>query len=104
LFLSLLVLRPPTSTLFPYTTLFRSFGTKNRERWLTPAIERIWSYLGGIARENKMNSMRVGGVEDHIHMLVSIPPVLPESSFCFRSEEHTSELQSRGQPRMPSSA
>ena len=56
------------------------FGTKNRERWLTPAIEeRIWSYLGGIARENKMSSMRVGGVEDHIHMLVSIPPVLPVS-------------------------
>ena len=33
------------------------FSTKNRERWITPEVEqRIWAYLGGIAKENKMVS------------------------------------------------
>jgi hypothetical protein len=30
-----------------------SFSTKNREPWLSESIRpRVWSYLGGIAREN----------------------------------------------------
>lgn len=29
--------------------------------------ERLWPYLGGIARENKMRALTVGGVADHVH-------------------------------------
>jgi REP element-mobilizing transposase RayT len=32
--------------------------------------------LGGIARENGMKALIVGGVEDHVHLLVSLPAVL----------------------------
>ena len=47
------------------------FSTKNREPWITPDIEqRIWAYLGGIARQNKMVPLQVGGVEDHIHLVL----------------------------------
>src|SRR5207253_8014809 len=66
--------RPPASTLFPYTTLFRS--ADGRDRDLAPRAERP---LGE-------NLRRFG-------------PSHPQESFkCFRrrSEEHTSELQSRG--------
>ncbi|HMO65040.1 MAG TPA: IS200/IS605 family transposase, partial [Verrucomicrobiota bacterium] len=50
------------------------FSTKNREPWLNDAVcERLWPYLGGIARENKMMVLEVGGVADHVHVLVSIP-------------------------------
>jgi len=52
------------------------FSTKNRELWIKPDIEqRIWSYLGGIARENKMKPLQIGGTEDHIHMLLGAPAV-----------------------------
>lgn len=48
------------------------FSTKNREPWISPDTEeRIWSYIGGIARENKMHPIKIGGVEDHIHVLLS---------------------------------
>jgi len=38
------------------------FSTKNRERWIAPDIkQRIWAYLGGIANENKMTPIQIGG-------------------------------------------
>ena len=53
------------------------WSTKNREPWLTLDLrERLWPYLGGIARENKMKALVVGGVDDHVHVLLSIPSTL----------------------------
>jgi len=53
------------------------FSTKNREPWLLPSIEqRIWKFIGGIARTHKMTALQVGGVEDHIHALVTAPPTI----------------------------
>lgn len=49
------------------------FATKSRERWLTPDIrERLWPYLGSIARENDMKTLAIGGVADHVHLLLSL--------------------------------
>jgi REP element-mobilizing transposase RayT len=51
------------------------FSTKNRERWIKQSEEeRLWAYLGGIAREHGFTPIRVGGVEDHVHLLLGIPP------------------------------
>ena len=56
------------------------FSTKNREPWLRQDIEeRVWSYLGGIARENGMKAVMIGGIENHVHLLVGIPPTLAVS-------------------------
>src|ERR1700686_954646 len=53
------------------------FGTKGREPLLTPAIrERLWPYLGGIARENGMKALAVGGVADHVPVLLSLPATI----------------------------
>lgn len=53
------------------------FSTKNRKPWITPHIEqRVWEYLGGIARENQMIALQVGGVEDHIHLVVGMKPTM----------------------------
>jgi REP element-mobilizing transposase RayT len=32
--------------------------------------------MGGIARQNKMKALAVGGIEDHVHVLLSIPAVI----------------------------
>jgi len=56
------------------------FSTRNRKPWIKPLIEqRIWAFLGGIARENKMKAITIGGVEDHLHLLLAIPPTLTVS-------------------------
>ena len=53
------------------------FSTKRRESWLTPNIrERLWPYLGGIARENGMKTLAIGGISDHVHLLLSLPATL----------------------------
>src|SRR2546422_4772462 len=75
LFFFLMIRRPPRSTLFPYTTLFRSlmpesFASKV-QRLRAGRVRILWLVLGAL-------------------LLVSALPIGHE-----RSEEHTSELQSR---------
>jgi REP element-mobilizing transposase RayT len=53
------------------------FSTSERRPWLTPAIrERLWPYFGGIAREYDMKAIAIGGVNDHVHLLLSVPATL----------------------------
>jgi putative transposase len=50
------------------------FSTKERRPLITPPLrERLWPFLGGIARQNKMKALEIGGVEDHVHILLSLP-------------------------------
>jgi REP-associated tyrosine transposase len=53
------------------------FATKDRRSWLTPEVrQRLWPYIAGIARENRMKTIAIGGVADHVHVLLSIPSTL----------------------------
>ena len=53
------------------------FSTRERRPYLTSEIrDRLWSYLGGIARENDMKALAIGGVADHVHVLLSLPTTL----------------------------
>jgi REP element-mobilizing transposase RayT len=53
------------------------WSTKNREPALNADLrDRLWPYLGGIARENKMKALAISGTADHAHMLISLPPTL----------------------------
>jgi len=53
------------------------WSTKNRTPFLDSDLrERLWPYLGGIARENKMKALVVVGVADHVHILISLPGTL----------------------------
>src|SRR5688572_33186149 len=97
--------RPPTSTLFPYTTLFRS--RSDHERGMVAAA------LGEPARLHPV----VGAGEERriVHVHVLVPDERPQQFArlegavgvrrdMMRSEEHTSELQVTVKSRMPSSA
>jgi REP element-mobilizing transposase RayT len=53
------------------------FSTKERRRVITPSLRaQLWPYLAGIARNNKMKAVKIGGVEDHVHILLSLPSTL----------------------------
>ncbi|MGH7142542.1 MAG: IS200/IS605 family transposase [Planctomycetota bacterium] len=54
------------------------FSTKDREP-LIPAelLERLWAYIGGIARTNNFTALEIGGIENHVHALIAIPPTMP---------------------------
>jgi len=54
------------------------FSTKDRRPFITPELRgRLWPFLGGIARENGMKALSIGGVEDHVHILLSMPATMP---------------------------
>lgn len=54
-----------------------TFGTKERFPFIDPELEaRLWPYLGGIARENAMKALSIGGTTDHIHGLLSLPATM----------------------------
>ena len=53
------------------------WSTKNREPCLIPDLrERLWPYLGGIAKQNQMKTLAIGGAADHVHILLSLPATL----------------------------
>src|SRR3712207_8484949 len=80
-----MIRRPPISTLFPYTTLFRSRALIFTVDFFPPIVDDPADY-GAIAATNALNDVfAMGGT-----------PLLALSIAAFpRSEEHTSELQSR---------
>jgi putative transposase len=54
------------------------FSTKDRRASITAQLrERLWPFLGGIARENGMKTLSIGGVDDHVHILLSLPATMP---------------------------
>src|SRR3712207_8924074 len=84
-----MIRRPPRSTLFPYTTLFRSNGRV--EIQIFPNNQ-----LG--ADTDVLSQLRSGGVEFFTLSPLILSTLVPNASVSgigFRSEEHTSELQSR---------
>src|SRR4051812_49947855 len=85
-----MIRRPPRSTLFPYTTLFRSFGDRYRPmkihcRWngaWTDCEAVGWRHLASLRPGAQLVDLASNAVVDG---LLGLAP---------RSEEHTSELQS----------
>src|SRR2546428_8202503 len=76
-----MIRRPPRSTLFPYTTLFRSV-----ER-LDPRIDRVGMIARGPGRDDLQPVL--------VELLGVEADVVGDDDDLGRSEEHTSELQSR---------
>ncbi len=53
------------------------FSTKERFPFIDQELEsRLWPYMGGIARENGMKALAIGGTADHVHTLLSLPATL----------------------------
>src|SRR5690349_23566953 len=88
--------RPRSSTLFPYTTLFRSLGQ------LTMTASS-YAVTGPVIAGDSTDSIREGTVgnllnmvgAEHVHEVQRIAVEQSRLGIPLRSEEHTSELQSR---------
>src|SRR3712207_7351779 len=84
-----MIRRPPRSTLFPYTTLFRSLPRYAPE--LNP-VENVWEYL----RQDWLSHRVWDSYEAIVAACCDAWNALMRSpERIARSEEHTSELQSR---------
>ena len=53
------------------------FSTKDRRKLLSGEIRsQMWAYTTGICKKLDILVLAVGGMEDHIHLLIQIPPTL----------------------------
>lgn len=58
------------------------FSTKNRFPFINAeSKERLYEYIGGTIRGLRGICLEIGGVEDHIHMIVRLKPNLDVSEF-----------------------
>lgn len=54
------------------------FSTKERRKLISKDHqEHLWSYLGGICKHQTIFIHAIGGMDDHVHFLLQIPPSLP---------------------------
>src|SRR2546425_9727801 len=83
-----MIRRPPRSTLFPYTTLFRSHGQRLAAARFSAGRNRRRALLGRRARLQHAAAIRAG------FFSTPQPSHLSGGRVPGRSEEHTSELQS----------
>src|SRR5690242_21518574 len=89
MFFFLMIRRPPRSTLFPYTTLFRSGRTQHLVDAAVAAVrQQVLGVDGGAQRDRRERQLAGHDGSD-----VGTQPPHPVEK-CRRSEEHTSELQS----------
>ncbi len=53
------------------------FSTKERVSLIDQDLEsRLWPYIAGIARENGIKALAIGGTSDHLHTLLSLPATM----------------------------
>ncbi len=58
------------------------FSTKNREPYLAEELrERIYKYICGTVRGLGGKCIEIGGIEDHVHLLVVLKPTMNMSKF-----------------------
>lgn len=67
------------------------FATKERAPLITDALRpRLHEYLGGIARNLGGTALEINGVEDHVHLLVILPPTIAVSEFMSKLKANSS--------------
>lgn len=58
------------------------FSTRERRPLIRPEVQnRLWDYLGGTINGMGGKSLKIGGIEDHVHILAGIPPTTAVSNF-----------------------
>src|SRR2546430_8608423 len=93
-----MIRRPPRSTLFPYTTLFRSFmeNYRNRRKDMEKALRELrrQGLVTGPPSLTAQGEM-IGFLRHGVLTSSQILKLLDSKELTHRSEEHTSELQSQ---------
>jgi REP element-mobilizing transposase RayT len=53
------------------------FSTRSRQKLIPTSVQpRLWAYMAGICSNVGMFALAIGGIEDHVHSLVELPPTM----------------------------
>jgi REP element-mobilizing transposase RayT len=54
------------------------FSTKERKPCISDDFQpKLWAYMAGIAHNQGFETMIIGGVRNHVHALLMLPPTVP---------------------------
>ena len=77
------------------------FSTKNRERVLgKPRRDDLYRFIWGVLQKRKCHLYRIGGVEDHLHILISLHQTVALSDLV-KEIKTSSSLWMKGQQVFP---
>lgn len=74
------------------------FSTKDRHSYLTPDIRTdLYPYVGGILRNLGVPLLQIGGVDDHVHLLLQLPRTMTVAQLVQEAKTSTSKwLKTKG--------
>jgi putative transposase len=73
------------------------FSTKLREPIIPKAMQpRLWRYMAGIAKNINAIPMAIGGMEDHVHLLIALPADLSVAKTVNILKSNSSKWMSHG--------
>lgn len=74
------------------------FSTKDRMRFIKPEIEEeLFAYIGGILRNQGAQPIKIGGAEDHVHILCGLPRTIAISGLMEEIKKYSSKwIKARG--------
>ncbi|MGC2698516.1 MAG: IS200/IS605 family transposase [Candidatus Angelobacter sp.] len=53
------------------------YSTKGREPLIPERIQpKLWAYMAGIATNHGIRALAIGGIENHVHALISLPATM----------------------------
>jgi REP element-mobilizing transposase RayT len=72
------------------------FSTKERRKIISKNSQsRLWGYLAGVCKKERIFVHEIGGMEDHVHMLIQLPPTLSLSDAVLEIKTSSSRWMGR---------
>jgi len=73
------------------------FGTARRISTIPPERRtEVWAYMLGIGRNLKIPVIAVGGMSDHAHLLIALPPTMTLSAAVQKFKANSSRVLGKG--------
>jgi putative transposase len=68
------------------------FSTYQRQRSIAePNQKKLWGYLAGITKNLRCQPMAIGGIEDHVHLLIALPADLDIAEYVNKLKSSSSK-------------
>jgi REP element-mobilizing transposase RayT len=76
------------------------FSTKGRAKIISDELQpKLWAYMAGIAKKQGFDAVIIGGVQDHVHVLLLLPPIMPlAKAIQFLKGSSSKWLNENGEP------
>jgi putative transposase len=76
------------------------FSTKDRRKTISDELQpRLWAYIVGVCKKLEILVQAVGGTEDHLHVLIHVPPNLAVAKAVLTIKANSSRWINEGAPR-----